>query len=201
MQGPASKKHKLTIKTTTKKRTLGSSLSAALGIPSSAEIAQTSAPAPDIQTLTVQRIEDQALPITSSAGGLFAPDVPPSANETIPQMPISGSSAIMPSAQQENQLKQAQDSPPDSLFSFDIEDFLAEDEASSSSTSAQQTMETSLADEVKNTLQEMLVFLNKNIVELVQDAGPIRNILQSIRRQLTPELKSAIIPAAFIECH
>lgn len=131
----------------------------------------------------------------------------------------------MPSAQQEKQLKQvslftsafyvnlnnlflilslilqAQDSPPDSLFSFDIEDFLAEDEASSSSTSAQQTMETSLADEVKNRLQEMLVFLNKNIVELVQDAGPIRNILQSIRRQLTPELESAIILAAFIECH
>ncbi|CAD6253610.1 unnamed protein product [Miscanthus lutarioriparius] len=41
---PASKKHKLTIKTT-KKRTLGSSLSAALGIPSSAEIVQLSSSA------------------------------------------------------------------------------------------------------------------------------------------------------------
>jgi len=66
--------------------------------------------------------------------------------------------------------------------------------------SAQQTT-TYLADEVKNQLQNMLAFLNKDIIELVQDAEPIRNILQTIKGQLTPELESAIIPTAYIEGH
>ena len=47
----------------------------------------------------------------------------------------------------------------------------------------------------------MLAFLNKDIIELVQDAEPIRNILQTIKGQLTPELESAIIPTAYIEGH
>ena len=71
---------------------------------------------------------------------------------------------------------------------------------SSLNSSAQQTT-TYLADEVKNQLQNMLAFLNKDIIELVQDAEPIRNILQTIKGQLTPELESAIIPTAYIEGH
>ena len=71
---------------------------------------------------------------------------------------------------------------------------------SSLNSSAQQTT-TDLADEVKNQLQNMLAFLNKDIIELVQDAEPIRNILQTIKGQLTPELESAIIPTAYIEGH
>lgn len=47
----------------------------------------------------------------------------------------------------------------------------------------------------------MLAFLNKDIIELVQDAEPIRNILQTIKVQLTPELESTIIPTAYIEGH
>jgi len=96
---------------------------------------------------------------------------------------------------------QAQDSPPDSLFSFNTEDFLVEDEVSSSSSSAQQMTGKSLADEVKNCLQEILALLNINIAKLVQDAGPIHNIFQTIRGPLTLELELALIPVAFIECH
>lgn len=78
---------------------------------------------------------------------------------------------------------------------------MAEDEVGPSSTSTQQTIVTPLADEVKNRLQEMLAFLDQNIIELVQDAELICTILQSVRNHLTPELESAIIPAAFIEGH
>jgi len=66
---------------------------------------------------------------------------------------------------------------------------------------AQQTTKTSLVDEVKNQLQNMLAFLNKHTIELVQDTGLIRNILQTIKGQLTLELESAIIPVAYIEGH
>lgn len=45
----------------------------------------------------------------------------------------------------------------------------------------------------------MLALLDRDITELVQDAGLIRSILQVIRGQLTPELQSAIIPIAYIE--
>ncbi|RCV07950.1 hypothetical protein SETIT_1G286300v2 [Setaria italica] len=144
--------------------------------PPHAERRLTSAPAPDIQPTTVQRVEEtQILPITSSAVSSSDPYAQPSANETFPQMPTSGSSAI------------AQDSPSDSLFSFNVDDFMAEDEVGPSSTSTQQTIVTPLADE--------------NIIELVQDAELICTILQSVRNHLTPELESAIIPAAFIEGH
>ena len=45
----------------------------------------------------------------------------------------------------------------------------------------------------------MMALLEKDIPELVKDAGPIRNIFQVINDQLSPELQSAIIPAVFIE--
>ena len=62
---------------------------------------------------------------------------------------------------------QAQDSPPDSLFSFNVEDFLVDDEVTSSSILAQSSMEKSLADGMKDRLQDMLILLDKNIIELV----------------------------------
>lgn len=78
---------------------------------------------------------------------------------------------------------------------------MTEEEVSSSSTSAQQSIQTSLADGVKDQLQDMLALLDKNIAELIQDARSTRNIFQTIRSQLPPELELAIIPIAFNECH
>ena len=47
----------------------------------------------------------------------------------------------------------------------------------------------------------MLTLLEKDIIELVQNAEPIQNIFQTIKDQLSPKLQSAIIPTAFIEGH
>lgn len=95
---------------------------------------------------------------------------------------------------------QAQDSP-DSLFSFNIDDFLVGDEVSSESVSATPSSESTLADTMKSQLQNMLNFLTQDISDLDQDPQPIQDIFQNIRGQLSPELESAIIPAAYIKGH
>lgn len=94
---------------------------------------------------------------------------------------------------------QAQDSPPFSLLELDIEDYLGESEVNSENASAQQIEAAPLADTLKNQLQSMLTHLEKDVVELVQDAEPILNIFRVIKSQLSPELLLAISPAAYIE--
>ena len=95
---------------------------------------------------------------------------------------------------------QAQDSPPLGLLSFDVESYMEEGEVTSASTSDQQE-ETILADAVKDRLREMLTHLERDIHELDQNAEPIRSAFLAIKSQLSPELFTALSPAAFIEGH
>ena len=91
---------------------------------------------------------------------------------------------------------QAQESPDNSLFSFQIR-----------STSQEEGEETSsadpivLSDETKAKLQESLQFLNQDIGQLVKDAKPIRAILEDLEGKLLEAIEEALTPAAFIESH
>ena len=86
-----------------------------------------------------------------------------------------------------------QDSPDNSLFSFQLGTISAEDEATSSAESAP------LSEETKTKLQEILQLLNQDIGQLVQDAEPIRIILKSLKGDLPEFLEEALHPAAYIE--
>ena len=90
---------------------------------------------------------------------------------------------------------QAQDSPDNSLFSFQLGTSGAEDEVTSSAESAP------LSEETKAKLQEILKLLNQDIGQLVQDAKPIRTILKSLKGTLSESLEEALHPAAYIESH
>jgi len=63
---------------------------------------------------------------------------------------------------------QAQESPDNSLFSFQIEATSQEGEETSSADSAV------LSNEIKTRLQESLQFLNQDIGQLIKNAQPIR---------------------------
>ena len=92
-------------------------------------------------------------------------------------------------------LNQAQNSPDNSLFSFQLGTIGAEDEVTSSAESAP------LSKETKAKLQEILQLLNQDIGRLVQDAEPIRVILKSLKGTLSESLEEALHLAAYIESH
>ena len=87
----------------------------------------------------------------------------------------------------------SQDSPDNSMFSFQIGMTAPEEEEASSVESA------ALPEDVKVKLQEILQLLNQDISQLVQDAEPIRIILKSLKDRLPEPNKEALIPVAFIE--
>ena len=70
---------------------------------------------------------------------------------------------------------QAQESPDNSLFSFQIGATSQEEgeEATSANSIA-------LSDEIKAKLQESLQFLNQDIDQLIKNAQPIRTILKEL---------------------
>ena len=47
----------------------------------------------------------------------------------------------------------------------------------------------------------MLIYLEKDVVDLVRDAEPIRNVFRAIKDKLSPELLLALSPVAYIEAH
>ena len=79
-----------------------------------------------------------------------------------------------------------QDSPDNSLFSFQLGTISAEDEATSSVESAPPSEET------KAKLQEILQLLNQDIGQLVRDAEPIPTILKSLKGTLPEPLEEAL---------
>ena len=91
---------------------------------------------------------------------------------------------------------QAQESPDNSLFSFQI-----------GATSQEKREETSsansavLSNEIKARLQESLQFLNQDIGQPIKNAQPIRAILEELEGKLPETIKDALTLAAFIESH
>jgi len=91
---------------------------------------------------------------------------------------------------------QAQESPDNSLFSFQIGSISQEEgeEATSAGSVA-------LSDEIMDKLQESLQFLNQDISQLIKNAQPIRAILEELEGKLPESIEEALTPAAFIESH
>ena len=95
------------------------------------------------------------------------------------QPDIIGASSAVPSPQIEPALS----------YSFNFEEYVDEDEISSSAISSKEV----LSEETKNRLKDMLPMLKRNITDLVQDANPMRRIFLTIKDNLTPNLAKALI--------
>ena len=91
---------------------------------------------------------------------------------------------------------QAQESPDNSLFSFQIG--VTSQEEGEEATSDDYAV---LSDEIKAKLQESLQFLNQDIGQLIKNAQPIRAILEELEGRLPEAIEDALTPAAFIESH
>lgn len=92
---------------------------------------------------------------------------------------------------------QAQNSRSLSIFSFNIKDYIEEEEVSSWAPEAHQ--EKILADVVKDQLLEMLPHLEQNIAALVQNTEPIQGIFRAIKNDLNQDFFDALSPVAYIE--
>ena len=91
---------------------------------------------------------------------------------------------------------QAQESPDNSLFSFQIG--ATSQEEGEEATSIDSAI---LSDEIKAKLQESLQFLNQDIGQLIKNAQPIRDILEELEGKLPEAIEDALTPAAFVESH
>ena len=91
---------------------------------------------------------------------------------------------------------QAQDSPDHSLFDFLVSEFLDEEKETSSTMVLGQ-----LSNEAKAHLIKIQDLLSQDVINLVQDAAPIREALNDLQGQLPQDLEAAILPAAYIEGH
>lgn len=90
---------------------------------------------------------------------------------------------------------QAQSSSP--CIPFALEDYTEEEVVSAPG----HVDMLSLSENVKNQLQLLIPYLEIDTAILVQDAGAIRNIFNSIKDELPPQLKEILKPVAFIECY
>ena len=91
---------------------------------------------------------------------------------------------------------QAQESPDNSLFSFQIG--ATSQEEGEEGTSADPVV---LSDEIKAKLQESLQFLNQDIGHLIKNAQLIWTILEEHEGKLPESIEEALTPTAFIESH
>ena len=91
---------------------------------------------------------------------------------------------------------QAQESPDNSLFSFQIG--ASSQEEGEETSSADPTV---LSDEIKARFQESLQFLNQDIGQLIKNAQPIHAILEELEGRLPEAIEDSLTPAAFIKSH
>ncbi|CAN6373585.1 unnamed protein product [Urochloa humidicola] len=123
------------------------------------------------------------------SGSLGQPNIAIPSSSSQPLVPISSNLG-------EIRLKQAQESPDNSLFSFQIG--AASQEEGEKETSADSIV---LSNEVKAKIQESLQFLNQDIGQLIKNAQPIRAILGELEGILPEAIEDALTHAAFIVSH
>ena len=80
-------------------------------------------------------------------------------------------------------------------YSFNLEEYLDEDEISLSATSSKET----LPEETKNQLRDVLSMLEKNIANLVQDTDSMQRLLLAIKSNPSPVLCRVLSPLSIIE--
>ncbi|PUZ67176.1 hypothetical protein GQ55_3G412000 [Panicum hallii var. hallii] len=105
--------------------------------------------------------------------------------EPTEEQPSTVPTMMVPTQFDEINLKQAQDTRDNSLFSYQNGDLLEEEEVTSKTTK----------------LQDILQLLNQDIGLLVQHAEGIRGIFCHLKGQLPANAEAALLPAAFIEGH
>ena len=97
---------------------------------------------------------------------------------------IISASSVVPSPQIEPALS----------YSFNFEEYIDEDEISSSAISSKEV----LSEETKNRLKDMLPMLKKDIADLVQDADPVRRTFLAIKGNLPSNLAKVLTPLSNI---
>ena len=100
------------------------------------------------------------------------------------QLDIIDASLVVPSPQIELALS----------CSFNFEEYIDEDEISSSAISSKEA----LSEETKNRLKDMLPMLKKDIADLIQDADLVRTFL-AIKGNLPSNLAEVLTPLSNIE--
>jgi len=93
---------------------------------------------------------------------------------------------------------QVQGSPSLKVFPFDIKDYIEEGEISCSTPDTHQ-QEHVLSAVIKDRLQLMLPYLERDIADLVSNARPLLDIFLAIKGELSPDLLVVLTPVAFIE--
>ena len=84
---------------------------------------------------------------------------------------------------------------PAPSYSFNLEEYIDEDEISSSATSSKEA----LSEETRNQLRDILPMLEKNIADLVQDADSMQRVFLAIKDNLSPDLIKVLSPLSIIE--
>ena len=80
-------------------------------------------------------------------------------------------------------------------YSFNLEEYIHEDEISSSATSSKEA----LSEETKNWLRDILPMLEKNITNLVQDADSMQRVFLAIKDNLSLDLIKVLSSLSIIE--
>ena len=80
-------------------------------------------------------------------------------------------------------------------YSFNLEEYLDEDEISSSATSSKEA----LSEETRNRLRDILLVLEKDIADLVQDTDSMQRVFFAIKDNLSPDLIKVLSPLCIIE--
>ena len=80
-------------------------------------------------------------------------------------------------------------------YSFNFEEYIDEDEISSSAISSKEA----LSEETRNWQRDILPMLEKDIADLVQDADPMRRIFLAIKDNLSLDLIEVLTPLSIIE--
>ena len=85
--------------------------------------------------------------------------------------------------------------PPALSYSFNLEEYLDEDEISSSATSSKET----LSEETKNQLRDVLPMFEKNTANLVQDTESMHRVFLAIKDNLSLALFRVLSPLSIFE--
>ena len=80
-------------------------------------------------------------------------------------------------------------------YSFNFEEYLDEDEISSSATSSKEA----LPEETKNQLRDILPMFEKNIADLVQDIDSMQRVFLAIKGNPSPVLSRVFSPLSIFE--
>ena len=80
-------------------------------------------------------------------------------------------------------------------YSFNLGEYLDEDEVSSSATSSKEV----LSEETRNRLRDVLPMFEKNIADLVQDTNSMQRVLLAIKSNPSPVLSRVLSSLSIFE--